>query len=238
MRVTAQDSVALHKVEVQHRQKKKRVPRTCSSAVCVLADGVRPCAAISAGRDVTMRSAVTGSWSSGRGFPQCVRRFIAKAWRRGAAERQTDAMDRDMCDAAPGLPHVRRRLALLPLQAKASFQILTHLRFYKTKQDIQGRSRNHCYSAKSVCGVLYSSECVCVALGIQRAMGISSIVLLTVVCLSVSLCNILPHYLINDTIFFLRIKTHEMLVLILILPHYLINDTIFFFKLKPTQCLF
>jgi hypothetical protein len=29
-----------------------------------------------------------------------------------------------------------------------------------------------------------------------------------------------------------------MLVLILILPHYLINDTIFFFKLKPTQCLF
>jgi hypothetical protein len=166
----------------------------------VPANGGRPCVAISAGRDVTTRSAVTGSWPSGRSFPRSVHPAIAKAWRRGAAERQTDAMDRDMCDAAPGLPHMRRRFALLPVQAKASFQILTHLRFYKTKQDIQARSRNHCFSAKSVCTVLYSSECVCVTLGTQGAMGMRSIVLSTVVWLSVCLCPILPHYLVNDTI--------------------------------------
>jgi hypothetical protein len=38
--------------------------------------------------------------------------FLAKAWRHGAAERQTDAMDRDISAASPVLPHVRALLEL------------------------------------------------------------------------------------------------------------------------------
>jgi hypothetical protein len=45
--------------------------------------------------DATMRSAVTGETAQRSPLSSDCQLFDAKAWRRGAAERQTDAMDRD-----------------------------------------------------------------------------------------------------------------------------------------------
>lgn len=59
------------------------------------------------GSDTTMRSAVTAQWT--RLSSDCAL-FHAKAWRRGAAEQQTNAMDREQLDTSTRLPHVRALL--------------------------------------------------------------------------------------------------------------------------------
>ena len=63
------------------------------------------------------------------------------------------------------------------------------------KRNIDAHSSNDCYRGKTI-SITYS-ECVCVALVIEHAMGVFFIVLSSVVCL------VLPYfllYLINVTI--------------------------------------
>jgi hypothetical protein len=68
--------------------------------------------------------------------------------------------------------------------------------------NIEERSCNHCRSGKAI-SITYS-ECMFVALGIQYAMRMWP----------VPLNYIFPHYLLNGTIFRIKVTKHKMCVLI------------------------